>query len=117
LRAVVGFTDESGHRFGRLLRPGFRHCFVAIDDGLYWILLDAREPVPTVKTLASSDFDLLAFWRDKGYCAIEVTRAGRGIRGPLVAANCVGLTKAVLGIRAPLCVTPRQLYNRLRRGT
>lgn len=112
-RALVVFQREGSHPLAWLLHREYRHCFACIDDGLYWTLVDARDGLPLVKTLCASDHDLIGFYRSKGYVVME-TEQGPGIRGPFCIANCVGLVKATLGIRAPFCWTPRQLYMHMR---
>jgi len=48
MRAVVVFTDESSeHPFAWVLKKGFKHCFVAVDNGEHWIEIDASTGIPT----------------------------------------------------------------------
>ena len=110
------FTSEGVHPLEWLLHPRFRHCFAAIDDGLYWIVADGCSGRAAMKVAAESGFDLAAWYRERGHVVIETT-AGPGLRGPWALVNCVGLCKAVLGIRAPFCWTPYRLWKRLRRTT
>ena len=39
-RALVVFSGGTGVAWLRWLRPGFRHCFVAVDDGIEWLTVD-----------------------------------------------------------------------------
>lgn len=112
-RALVVFQRDNTHPLAWLLHPEFRHCFCAIDDGLYWVVVDGCRGLPVVKVAVASDYDLAGYYRAKGHAVVEAER-GQGIRGPLAAANCVGLVKSVLGIRAPFIWTPRQLFHHLR---
>lgn len=113
MRAIVVFQREGSHPLGFLLHPEFKHCFACIDDGLYWIVVDGRDGQALVRVAAASGFDLAGYYRAKGFRVVEAT-AGPGIRGPLLVANCVGVVKAVLGIRC-WAVTPWQLYRYLRK--
>jgi hypothetical protein len=118
LRALVGFGESAGHPLARFLKPGFKHCFCALlTDRDLWILVDGLAGVPTVRYLTAVDgFDLAAFWREKGYTVVETEQRTRPLRAPMVHANCVGLVKAMLCIRAPLALTPYRLYLHLTKG-
>ena len=110
LTALVVFTDPEGARFQWLLRPGFRHVFVCFKGAAYWTMFDWRAGQPDVHTVQDADYDLTDYFADVGYAVVE-TEQGPPLRTPLVVNNCVGMTKMVLGIRAPLVQTPFQLYR------
>jgi hypothetical protein len=69
-----------------------------------------------VEVLAGSDFDLAKFYRDEGFAVVELEVGDKPPLGPFVLANCVGLTKTLLGVRKLLIVTPYTLYRYLRRA-
>ena len=75
--------------------------------------MDATNGVPLIKVLERSDFDLAAFYREEGYVVVETEQSPLPIRCPFSVANCVGLIKAALAIRAPFAITPWQLYRHL----
>lgn len=81
----------------------------------YWIRIDGMSGIPDVEVLAGSDFDLAKFYRDEGFSVVDLEVGDKPPLGPFVLANCVGLTKTLLGIRKPLIVTPYGLYHYLRR--
>lgn len=113
--AVVVFSGEGNHPLAPLLRPGFRHCFVTVRDGGVWTLVDPANGMPRLRLLGLEGFDPAGFYRDMGLTAVETTRADRPPCWPLTVTNCVGMVKAVIGLRAPLVVTPYALYRRLTR--
>ncbi len=115
MNALVVFHDHGAHCLDRFLKPGFRHCFVAIDDGHCWISIDGQVGVPVLQAVAPTDYDLAAFYRVQGHAVAETTRGTASTRLPFINANCVGATKIVLGIRAPSVLTPWQLYKYLTR--
>jgi hypothetical protein len=107
-----------GHGDGwlsRLLKPGFRHVFAAVDDGRHWVLVDGRAGVPEVRVLRESAYDLESFYRAEGFTVVPARQRGVAPHGPLAVANCVGMVKALLCIRAPLACTPWALYRHLTR--
>lgn len=113
MNALVCFYDPDETRLRWLLKPGFRHCFVCVRDGDFWLLVDATMGVPLIKVLAPAAFDVAAFYRAEGYTVVETEQRTQAIRCPVSVANCVGLVKAVLAIRAPFAWTPWLLYRHL----
>lgn len=97
-----------------MLKEGFRHCFCVVAHGEYQIVVDGLNGLPEIKVVAGTGFDLKPFYVKEGFTVVEVPR-GKPSRWPLTNTNCVGLVKAVLGIRAPLALTPYQLYKELTR--
>jgi hypothetical protein len=116
LKALVCFHDPAGARLPWLLKRGFRHCFACVLDGEHWLLVDGANGVPLVKLLQQADFDLAQFYREEGYTVVETAQGAQPIRCPFSLANCVGLVKAVLAIRAPFTFTPWQLYRHITRN-
>lgn len=114
--AVVVFTGDGSHRLAPLLKPGFRHCFAVVRDPKGpWILVDPARGVPRLSVIGLEDFDVARFYRDMGLTAVETARADAPLYFPWTTATCVGMVKAVIGLRAPLVVTPYGLYRRLTR--
>ena len=111
--AVLVFADSRELRLLRLLKPGFRHCFVALNDGRHWITVDpllqqteiAVAPVPP-------EFDLAAFFRAQGCRTLTVPLRPAPRRPCLpLPLTCVETVKRVLGIRAWWLWTPWQLFQ------
>ncbi|HYZ31301.1 MAG TPA: hypothetical protein VE684_03345, partial [Crenalkalicoccus sp.] len=63
-RAFIVFGGGAGQPWLRLLRPGFRHCFAALEDAAGWTVLD---PLTGRLLVARLDlppgFDLPGFYR------------------------------------------------------
>ena len=115
IRAIVVFGDgERQHWLAWLLKPGFRHCFVCLEDNDLWLQVDGAEGVPIIKYLTTSDFDLTMFYRDQGMTVVETYQRIKPVIWPLMLRNCVGLVKTVLCIRS-MSLTPYSLYKRLKR--
>lgn len=109
--ALAVFHGRGTHPLSPFLKPGFRHVFCAVRHGHYWAVIDAADGLPAV-WVAGID-DLAGWYRGQGYTVVEVT-GRRGVRVPLCIASCVGLTKAVVGIRS-WALTPWQLHQHLTR--
>ena len=118
-RALLVFSGRTGVAWLRWLRRGFRHCFVAVDDGVEWLTIDPL--LHRLEVRASglpSDFDLADAYRRMGLTVAEVVPAPVPLRrAPLGLFTCVETAKRVLGMRAPWVVTPWQLYRRVARAT
>ncbi len=116
-KAVVVFHgDGAGFWPAFLGRDGFRHCFVVVPSGDYWVLLDGRAGSPRLDVIGSTKDSAAAYYRREGFTIVEVsTRQRPPLWWPWMFHNCVGATKAVLGVRAPWVWTPWQLYRHLRR--
>ena len=69
--------------------------------------------VPHLSMIGLEDFDVASFYRDMGLTVVETRCANRPFLFPFTVANCVGVVKSVIGMRAPLVVTPHALYRRL----
>ncbi len=117
MRAVAVFHDVGGGRLRPVLRPGFRHCFCAVRSGAYWIVVDGRQGLPAIEVVAGAETDLAAFYRGLGYAVAEIAAPAGPPRHAFALATCVGVAKRVLGVRAPLALTPYQLWKHLTRTT
>ncbi|MFC7334730.1 hypothetical protein [Rhodocista pekingensis] len=114
LRALVVFCDGRQPRWVRLLRPGFRHVFVALCDGAHWVTLDPLSPRTEVAVQpVPAAFDLAGWFRDHGLTVLEATPAVPARPAPPAPFTCVEAVKRVLGLHAPWVLTPWQLYRRL----
>lgn len=113
----IAFGGEADQGWLRVLRRGFRHCFVALHDSDGWTvvepltgrLLVARLPVP-------ADYDLPGFYARAGLSVLGPFIPGpvRARRlPPLAPFTCVALCRAILGADAPFALTPWGLFRRL----
>ena len=112
-RALVVFAGRSGVWWLRWLRPGFRHCFAAVDDGATWLTVDPL--LHRLEIRASglpSGFDLAGEYRRADLIVLDVLPPEVPLRcAPLGLFTCVETVKRLLGIRARWVWTPWQLYR------
>ena len=111
MKALVVFVEDNSHPLSWMLKKGFKHCFICLNNDGLWLLVDAAKGVPVVKYLCEDDFDLKNFYTDKGFTVIE-SEQGKALKSPLVLRNCVGMVKSVL-CKGGFSVTPYGLYKRL----
>lgn len=118
MKALVMFHDSEGHPLDFILKKGFRHCFVCVQAGAYWIEFNLAHNVPTVKVMTGADFDMKSFYINQGYIVVSTSqRVMRPSRlnpfyGTLMVSNCVGLVKSLLCIDT-FSWTPYSLYKEL----
>jgi hypothetical protein len=114
---IVVFADNRTRAVLQLLRPGFRHCFAALQIGDGWVACDPlKDRIQLALVPRPGDFDLAAFYASQGHRVLVGRTVGERPRAPGLPTllTCVAIVKRLLGIRAPTVVTPWQLYRHLR---
>lgn len=119
--AVVGFSGVADLAVLKLLRPGFRHCLVAVyDSGAGgWILVNPLAHRTEVGVMAVDSEcpaqDVALCMASCGYRPVMTVRHVPPQRlAPVRLFSCVEAVKRVLGRRWPMVLTPWQLYRALR---
>lgn len=116
-RALVVFSGRTGVTWLRWLKPGYRHCFVALDDGIEWLTVDPLLHRLEIRASGlASAFDLAAEYRRMSLDVVEIVPAPVPLRrAPFGLFTCVETAKRLLGIRARWVLTPWQLRRWLSR--
>jgi hypothetical protein len=115
--ALVVFVDHADSLWLRALRPGFRHCFVALHDRGLWLTCDPlKDRIQASILPVSARFDLPSFYARQGHTVLLGTTNPNLPRQPFTLAplTCVSVAKRLLGVRAPWVATPWQLCRLLR---
>jgi hypothetical protein len=114
-RAWVVFSGETDLFLLRFLKPGFRHCFLLLNDGQCWVSYDpmAHHTEILVHHMPSF-FDLPGWLEGRGHRVIEA-QISKVVKKPAPPSlfSCVEAVKRVLGIHRAFVVTPWQLYRHL----
>jgi len=116
-RVWIIFGGRADLPWQRWLRPGFRHCFAALEDARGWLVLDplARRLVAARLELPEG-FDLPGFYRRAGLTPLGPFHPGPPAGGLLPGFEpftCVAVCRAALGPRAPRALTPHGLFRAL----
>lgn len=115
-KAWVVFSGQTEISWLKFLKPGFRHCYVLINDGERWTSLDPLSHVTEVSVHhhVPADFDLPAWLESRGNRVVKAPM-NRDITkpAPFMLFTCVEAVKRVLGIHRRGIVTPWQLYRHL----
>jgi hypothetical protein len=116
LKAWVVFCSEADLPWLRILKPGFRHCFVLMHDGRNWLSMDPllNHTEVQVHHHVPASFDMPKWLADRGQKVMQapVTRS-LSSPAPMGIYTCVEAVKRVLGLHARFVFTPWQLYRHL----
>lgn len=111
--AIVCFHAQGNHWLDRWLHKEYRHCFVVVLSGDYWIMLDPTMHGPEIKVVADKDNKPDVFYQNCGYKVVSLDLKRKLVVYPMTLSNCVGVVKAVLSIQKPFIFTPYQLWRHL----
>ncbi|SEH45207.1 hypothetical protein [Magnetospirillum fulvum] len=115
-RALVVFSGQADLLWLRLLRPGFRHCFVVLGSPGGWISLNPMAHRTDLTVLSvPPDFDLAGWYRAQGLTVVEtLPHLPPRRQAPWRPYSCVEAVKRVLGIHDGFVLTPWQLFRYLK---
>ena len=114
-QAWVVFSGETEISWLRVLKPGFRHCFVVLFDEAHWLTIDplANHMDAQIQPLPA-DFNLPLWFKNRG---LEVVPAPLNRThkkpAPVMPLTCVETVKRILGLHHRFIFTPWQLYRYL----
>lgn len=115
--AVVGFSGRVELWWLRALKPGFRHCVVALaQPGGGWVLVDPMAHATRVTAIPGRT-DPVGWFLAHELLPVPVRPRPPELRAaPWAPFTCVEAVKRALGIRARFVFTPWQLFRHLTEG-
>jgi hypothetical protein len=113
--AIVLFAGSTQLKWLRFLKPGFRHCLIAVRLGNAWVIIDPLSHKTALNVVEGFSADELSGWYEsQGLKAVRTfVREAPPKVAPMAPATCVEAVKRILGIHAWSIMTPRQLYDYL----
>lgn len=110
--ALVVFGGHADLWWLRLLKPGFRHCFVVLAGSGEWVVVDPLSHRTCVVLIPfCPEFDLAGWYRENGFMVVQTKVFSPDRRvAPIRPYSCVESVKRILGIRAAWVLTPWQLF-------
>lgn len=115
-KAWVVFSGQADLPWLKILRPGFRHCYVLMNDGRHWITIDPLSNYMDVTVHhLPQDFNLPLWMQDCGYTIVPAQISQTPKQAPWMVFTCVEAVKRVLGLHKRFILTPWQLYCHLRK--
>ncbi len=117
--AVVVFSGQTDLPWLRLLKPGFRHCLVAVKFDWCWIIVN---PLSNRTDMAVGDEmtaeQLANYYRAQGMRVVRTQTMDPGREpSPWRPFTCVEVVMRILGLRAPAILTPWQLFRKISENT
>lgn len=113
-RAWVVFSGQCELAWLRILRPGFRHCYVLLHDGDHWITFDPLSNYTDINVYRyPPSFNLPDWMRAQGYTVVKTPLCRAKKQAPWMPFTCVEAVKRVIGLHARAVLTPWQLYKHL----
>ena len=111
--ALVVFSGDADLKWLKVLKPGFRHCFAILESDGRWIIYDPLSHQTEITVIEGLSIpELMGGYRKQGFHVVAwVWRTARFRPAPLGLYTCVEAVKRVLGIHAPLIITPWNLFN------
>ena len=114
----IVFTGQTDRWWLRFLRPGFRHCFVIVNDGQGWLSLDPmlNHMEIQIHRDVPGAFDLPAWLRERGHHIVPGRMDHTHVTpAPFSFFSCVEVVKRILGLHKLFIFTPWQLYCHLQK--
>ncbi len=114
-QAWVVFSGESELRWLKFLKPGYRHCFLLLNDGQCWVSYDPMSHhTDIIVHHMPVFFDLPGWLAGRGHKVVKTELCKSNTRpAPFGFFSCVEAVKRALGIHALRVQTPWQLYRHL----
>ena len=114
-KALVAFSGETDIPYLKILKPGFRHCFIILRTPDRWISID---PLAHMTRIDLHDIpqghNVPALLKEHGLTVVETyLRDAALVPSPPMFCTCVEVVKRILGIQRWDIWTPWQLYRHL----
>lgn len=115
--ALVVFSGEADLNWLRVLKTGFRHCFIVLESSGCWVIYDPLSHRTDISVVEGDDvFGLIHLYRAQGMRVVPwVVRRPPIKSAPMGLYTCVEAAKRILGIHSRRIITPWNLYNFLKK--
>jgi hypothetical protein len=112
--AWVVFSGQCELPWLKFLKPGFRHCYVLLNDGAHWISFDPLCNYTDINVhVLPGEFNLPLWLQDRGHTVVKAPVKRGENEAPWMPHTCVEAVKRVIGLHARNIFTPWQLYRYL----
>ena len=113
-KAWVVFSGQTDLPWLKILKPGFRHCYVILHDGRHWITVDPLSNYMDINIHHfPRDFDFPLWMQSRGHLMISADIEHKDRQAPWMMFTCVEAVKRVIGLHNRMIITPWQLYCHL----
>lgn len=117
VRALVVFANDASLPWLRILRPGFRHCYLLLERDNRWIAYNPLSHCTDIRLWPGYDAPYLAaaLAREGNTVVLTKTRQAPLKCAPWRPYSCVEAVKRGLGLHEGWVLTPWQLFRHLRK--
>jgi hypothetical protein len=118
ISAWVVFTGKTDICWLKILKSGFKHCFVLLNDGRRWVSIDPLSAFTDIQVYhhIEANFDLPEWLEGQGYIVQSASINKSHKRpAPWMVLTCVESVKRILGLHKRHIYTPWQLYRFLQK--
>lgn len=113
-RAWVVFSGQTDLAWLKILKPGFRHCYVLLNDGKHWVTIDPLSNYMDVSVQEiPGEFNLPLWMKTRGHTIVPAPIEHAARQAPWMVLTCVEVVKRVLGLHKRWIITPWQLFQYL----
>lgn len=113
-KAWVVFSGQTDLPWLKILKEGYRHCYIILNDGHHWITIDPLSSYMDVSVPdLPSDFNLPLWMKNSGQTVLPAQIRHIDKQAPWMLFSCVEAVKRVPGIHKRWIITPWQLYRHL----
>ena len=110
------FSNDTDIRALKLLKRGFRHCFMMMLQDDRWLLIDPRSNKTDIRILPHpQSFDFPRYYIEQGFTVVKAPAVStpQKILSPFPV-SCVETIKRILGLHHFWIITPYQLYKKIK---
>jgi len=116
LKAWVVFSGQADLHWLKILKPGFRHCYVILNDGKHWTSIDPLSNYTDISVHnMPAGFDLPLWMQSRGHTILPAPLERPKKQAPWMPFSCVEAVKRILGIHKYFMLTPWHLYRYLQK--
>lgn len=111
----IVFSDDTDISFLKILKRGFRHCFLIVKDVDQWVVIDPCAHKTEFSILPHpSHFNLPRYFTNEGKTVVKVSALETPEKiAPLFPMSCVETIKRLIGLHNRWVITPYHLYRTL----
>ena len=115
-KAWVVFSGQADLLWLKILKEGYRHCYVVLNDGKRWITIDPLSSYTDIKVHdLPVDFNLPLWLKNNGQVVMPAKIKHIEKQAPWMPFSCVEAVKRILGLHKIFIFTPWQLYRFLQK--
>ena len=111
---IVFTRAKYDHWIYRFINRDMGHVYAIKSLNDYqWLVVQPRVNITEVRVKVKASYPHIRMITGEAAKIVKVTAINTKPRGAINFFNCVEQVKALIGLRAPWCFTPQQLYNLL----